>query len=609
MKLHRSGLRVLAALVLALCGVFALPGTAEAAVGPCRTGSPAVLFVPGGQSVLAYTPLETRLWSLEGRELFRLSGEVWRAISPNGRTIATQRSDNTVRLWGLDGRQTAVLSGHRTPISHVAFSADGRRIVTASPGDVVRLWDAQGAPIAAVRAEEGDVESPLAVSWSPDGQRLLIAGPGPVRIWTRDGRLLAEAAVDVGRVSGAAFSPDGQRLIVAGAQGSALADLDGRALQTLNQADEPVTKVAFSPDGQHLATLLGDNTTQIWDASGKQVGTALGPSLFSPNGQQLLSIGEDGSARLRDLTGRAMAALIVKGSSVTDATFSPDSSRIITVGTNGPLRLWDEAGQPLAQFQQSSSWGCVLARAAFSPDGTRAATIGVYRVVQLWDLEQMQSIDLHIPTRTWYWLTVINPTLLLSIGGMWLTTVKFRAPEKRRLQNQRTLLAMWPAWTAAYGLALLVGLVPLWPVQLLAGVLLANMLWHISHGYLPQVSQREWLAACTLGWISGWVAGELLRLALFPHGIYVDTRLVVLPLAGLGMAIGQWLILRGTLRGAHLLAICGTAGWLGGPLVTGAEFTHGWLELALIQGLSAGALAGAGLLWLLFAPEDSDETA
>ncbi|HWQ14865.1 MAG TPA: hypothetical protein VNL77_18845, partial [Roseiflexaceae bacterium] len=559
---------------------------------------------PGGQHVLAYTPLETRVWDLEGRELFRLSGEIWRAISPNGRTVATQRADNTVRLWNLEGRQVAVLSGHTTPISHVQFSPDGRRILTVSPGDVVRLWDGQGRPVAAIRPAHGESDGPLTATFSPDGMRLLTAGPGPARLWSRDGQPIAVAEVTLGRISGAAFSPDGQQLIVAGEHGSALTDLAGRPLRGLNRPGEPVAEVAFSPDGRHLLTLLQDNTAQVWDTRGKQVGTALGPSQFSPDGQALLSIGEDGAARLRDLSGRSLATFWIKGSAVTDATFSPDGTRIMTVASNGPLRLWDQDGQPLAQFQESASWGCVMARGAFSPDGTRAVTVGVYRLVQLWDLERMRSIDLQVPARSWYWLTVVNPTLLVSVAVLWYAAGRFRAPLKRRLQSQRTLIAMWPAWAAAHGLALLLALVPLWPVRAGAGLALGHLLWQIARGYFPDVDGRRWLAAGALGWLAGWAAGEGLRLALFPYGAYVDIRLAILPLAGAGMAAGQWLVLRRVLPGAHWMLAVALAGWALGPLVTGAEYTTGWLQLALVQGVIAGALPGAALVWLLLAPEE-----
>jgi WD40 repeat protein len=602
---HGVVFRLLAALGIALTLALAAPGAAEAS-SMCRSGSPAVMFVPGGQHVLAYTPLETRVWDLEGREVFRLSGDVWRAISPDGRTIATLRTDNTVRLWALDGRQIGVLSGHATPVSHVQFSPDGRRILTASPGDVVRLWDARGAAVAAIRAAPGETDGPLSVSFSPDGRQLLTAGPGPARVWDRDGRPILDSGADIGRVNGAAFSPDGQQIVMAGERGALLTDLRGQPVVSLAETPQPVTGASFSPDGQHLLTLLQDNTTQVWNLRGTQVGTALGPAQFSPDGQTLLTIGEDGTARLRDLTGRSLAAFFVKDAAVTDATFSPDSSRIMTVAANGPVRLWDEGGQSLAQFKESSSWGCVMARAAFSPDGTRAVTVGVYRIVQLWDLERMHSIDLQVRSRTWYWLTVINPTLFFGVIGLWITAVKMRAPLKPRFQNQRTLFGMWPAWAAAHGLIFLLALMPLWPLQALAGLALGHLLGKIVCGYLPLAAEQRWLALSGLGWLAGWATGEGLRLLLFPHGVYVDTRLVVLPLAGAGMAVGQWIALRRSLPGAHWLAVATAAGWAISAAMTGAEYTSGRVELALVQGIVAGGVSGAALVWLLMAPETEE---
>ncbi|MEN9934250.1 MAG: hypothetical protein RLZZ387_829 [Chloroflexota bacterium] len=593
---------LLAALLCALALCLTTAETAQASTSFCRSGSPTVLFASGGRHVLAYTPLETRVWDLEGREIFRLSGEVWRAISPDGRTIATQRADNTVRLWGLDGRQRAVLSGHAAPVSHVLFSPDGRQIATASPGDVVRLWTSDGAPVAALNPEVG-TDGPHTVAFSPDSARLLTAGPGPARLWDRAGQPVGGAGAELGQVSGAAFSPDGSQIIVAGERGAMLADLGGRPVASLARPEAAVTRVSFSSDGRHLLTMLADNSSWVWDTNGQPVGSALGPAQFSPDGQALLTIGQDGTAWLRDLSGRSLASFWVRGSEVTDATFSPDSRRIVTVTENGPLQLWDQDGQQLAQFRGSSSWGCITARAAFSPDGARAATVGVYRTVQLWDLQKMRSIDLQMGGTTWYWLQVINPTLLIGTLGLWLVAVRLRAPTKPRLQTQRTLLGIWPAWAAAHGLIFLLALTPIWLVQVAAGWALGHMLWHIVRGYLPQVSGRVWLAASVLGWIAGWAAGEGVRLVLFTHGVYIDTRLVILPLAGAGMALGQWVATRRGLPGAHWVALAALAGWALGPLVAGAEFTSGRLELAMIQGITAGALPGAVLVWMLLAPE------
>jgi WD40 repeat protein len=53
----------------------------------------------------------------------------------------TASNDNTARIWDADtGNQVFVLTGHRGPISDIAFSADGRRIVTASDDGTARIW-------------------------------------------------------------------------------------------------------------------------------------------------------------------------------------------------------------------------------------------------------------------------------------------------------------------------------------------------------------------------------------------------------------------------------------------------------------------------------------
>jgi WD40 repeat protein len=567
-----------------------------------------VRFIGGGRNVLVYIPLETRIYDLAGRELFRVTGEIWRAVSPDGRVIVTQRSNNTLRLWSVDGRLLATLSGHAQPITMAEFSPDGTRLVTVSTEDVVRLWNRDGRHIAALPREP---EGPMVATFSPDGTQLLTAGPGPARLWNRDGREVASFGADLGRVASAAFSTDGRVAVAGGERGAEVWRLEGGA--TRFGAEQPVERVIVGPDGKTTLTLTRDGATQVWDARGDLVGEALGAGRLSPDGDQFVTLGVEGGARLRDLTGRTLAQLDVENGPLkmpsgpfTDALFSPDGARLMTVAEHGPLRLWDRDGVSLAVFKDSSSWGCVPARGAFSPDGRYAVTVGVNRVVQLWDLEAMTKVTLVVGVRTWYWLTVINPTLLFGTLGMWVAATRLRAPLKRRLQNQRTLLAMWPAWAAAHALAVLLALSPFALLTAVVGLALGRLLWGIAQGYLPEVRERRWLLGCGLGWLAGFALAEAARLALFPYGLHVDTRLIAVPLAGCGLAIGQWLALRGRLRGSGWLAVAAVIGWLLGAFVTGVEFTSGGLELALIQGAVSGAVAGAALVWVLLAPADGD---
>jgi FOG: WD40 repeat len=53
-------------------------------------------------------------------------------FSPDGETIATASSDNTVKLWNLQGQLLHTLASHEDRVYSVAFSPDGQTIASGS---------------------------------------------------------------------------------------------------------------------------------------------------------------------------------------------------------------------------------------------------------------------------------------------------------------------------------------------------------------------------------------------------------------------------------------------------------------------------------------------
>jgi RNA polymerase sigma factor (sigma-70 family) len=64
------------------------------------------------------------------------------AVAPDGRTLATVRSDQTMQLWDLaTGKELLRRPGHDAPVDSLAFSPDGKRLATGHQDSAILVWD------------------------------------------------------------------------------------------------------------------------------------------------------------------------------------------------------------------------------------------------------------------------------------------------------------------------------------------------------------------------------------------------------------------------------------------------------------------------------------
>ena len=196
------------------------------------------------------------------------------AYSPDNKWLAVA---STIGIWIYDtetGEALKLLMGHTGYVLSVAFSPDGQTLTSGSSDQTIRFWDIRtGAATVTLKGHTGSVYS---VVFSPDRQ-LLASGSRDelIRIWdVRTGELLRTFAGHAGGINTVAYSSDGGILTSYGADGKSYMwhPKTGEFLKALEPVPEDIVfnsrlvySIVYSPDGTTLASGMDDGTVQLWD--------------------------------------------------------------------------------------------------------------------------------------------------------------------------------------------------------------------------------------------------------------------------------------------------------------------------------------------------------
>ncbi len=372
------------------------------------------------------------------------------SISPDGKLLASGRSDGRVELWNLDDPdphgQPMNSHQHQGVVSSVAFSRDGRRVASAGGADgVIDISDVDGThPHSTPPGAEV-----FTVAFDPKSDRLASGGSdGDIRLWNPDGSpqdMVPQAHPN--GVMSVAFSPSGDRIASGGADqmvrlwhADSLAQLD----QLPSRHTETVEGVTFNADGTRVVSASADHTVQMWDAvRGEPIGDLMvghteivwsvafvtdgdeivsgsndhlirvwngtvgqplkaplgghaGPVTgvaISPRGDQIASASTDKTVLLWNLeTGRQIPPTLTGHTGVvTSVAFSPTGEVLASGSADGTIRLWKADSHALIATLQG---GQPVYSVAFSPHGDRLASTGGDGRVSLWDLPSGRQIPL-----------------------------------------------------------------------------------------------------------------------------------------------------------------------------------------------------------------------
>jgi WD40 repeat protein len=329
------------------------------------------------------------------------------AFSPDNRTLAFAKEDNSICLWDVVTEQEVrLLKGHEQKIKYLAFLSDGKSLVSAAADRTCRLWNTvTGQAVRQVTEAAGGECYPALLT---DGKTLVYFDKTmQVQRWDLVSGQVSRTrkAVKQYKLGYLACCPDGKLLLGDGG----LLDVDTGQIRPLEGWTPHFNYgcPAFSRDGK-IMSLGGEFAVRLWDTTtGKKchafAGHEIQPHMaFSPDGAVVASANQwERTLRIWDpATGKELQPLARKSGpnlfallGVSDSdrygpaalAYAPDGKTLAAgVGSErAAVHLWDTAtGQELRSFP---AFQPMIVALAFSPDGRVLASGSSDENLRKWD--------------------------------------------------------------------------------------------------------------------------------------------------------------------------------------------------------------------------------
>jgi katanin p80 WD40 repeat-containing subunit B1 len=265
--------------------------------------------------------------------------------------VACGGQDTAVHVFPFaDSTRLAMLPGHTSRVTAVAFDKDQRRVLAGSDGGSIRLWDLdteQG-----IRSfGTGHRTTVTAVTYHAFGEFIASASEDThLRIWDvrKKSCLQSYKGVSCG-LRAVQFNPNGKWVASGCAQGIVrLYDLtNGKLITELATHQGPITSLQFHPEHLFLAAGSADGTMSLWELDTFQLsfrsdplpsGSPVSKVLFTTEKDKELLVASKQLLRVYPfsrMSDRAAANIEAPWETCSDLVYSTNSGDVLTVECKG----------------------------------------------------------------------------------------------------------------------------------------------------------------------------------------------------------------------------------------------------------------------------------
>lgn len=295
------------------------------------------------------------------------------AFHPVFSVIASASEDTTIKLWDYEtGEFERTLKGHTKAVQDVAFDPKGNLLVSCSSDLTIKLWDLQN-DYKNVKTLYGHDHSVSSVRFMPSGDTLVSASRDKtIKIWeVSSGYCMRTLTGHLEWVRSATPSEDGRLLISASNDQTCRTwdPISGETKSELRGHDHVVECAIFAPPSAYAAI------RELCDI-------AAGPKDTSTPGQFMVSGSRDKTIKIWDTSGQCLRTLIGHDNWIRALVFHPSGKYLLSAADDKTVKVWDlKTGRAIKTIEAHSHFVTCI---AWSPIATVAATASVDLSLKIW---------------------------------------------------------------------------------------------------------------------------------------------------------------------------------------------------------------------------------